>query len=318
MTLFRSDDVKRKGLQHDGTKEERAYKQPAPGCLFPCQRPTNSPELIEVSRHSSLSSVVLIPSKMSANTHSNIDASAQRSHETIDAAAQSAHNLASSHPIDRTAEAGHNASVRTQQTAQDATNRAANAADRTADRAAGLANDASAKSQQAADKTRDAANTAADKTRDAANMAQAKTQEALAQAQENARRLSSATSQRVHQLADTAAHHPLVQQTSEASQRQLNALDRELSKYGFLNEFENRTGVSKTYGVLGVGGAATVIILSNLFGLAQPLTNAVGWLLPTYLSCRALESPQTGDDKQWLTYWIICKFDSNAFLHQQS
>ncbi|GHJ84469.1 hypothetical protein NliqN6_0871 [Naganishia liquefaciens] len=202
---------------------------------------------------------------MSANTHSNIDASAQRSHETIDSAAQSAHNLASSHPVDRTADA----------------------ADRTADAAA-------AKTSQAADKTRDAAATA-----------QAKTQEALAQAQDGARRLSSATSQRVHQLADTAAHHPLVQQTSEASQRQLNALDRELSKYGVLNELETRTGVSKTYSVLGLGGAAALTILTNVFGLAQPVTLLITWVLPTYLSCRALESPQSGDDKQWLTYWII-------------
>ncbi|KAJ9120605.1 hypothetical protein QFC22_002534 [Naganishia vaughanmartiniae] len=197
------------------------------------------------------------------------------------------------------------ASYQARSTANDLSNKAGNAADHAAARTNQAARDTRETAANAANQTRDAAATAADKTREAANTASAKTSEAIQNAQETSRRLSSAASARVSHLAEVTAHHPLVQQTSQASQRQLNALDRELSKYGFLNEFEARTNVPKTYGVLGLGTTLGGLILLNLFGLAQPITNLVGWALPTYLSCRALESPSQGDDKQWLTYWII-------------
>lgn len=41
-----------------------------------------------------------------------------------------------------------------------------------------------------------------------------------------------------------------------------------------------------------------------MFGLAQPVSNLIGWVLPAYLSVQAIESPGTDDDKQWLTYWV--------------
>ena len=41
-----------------------------------------------------------------------------------------------------------------------------------------------------------------------------------------------------------------------------------------------------------------------MFGLAQPVSNMIGWFLPAYLSIQAIESPGTNDDKQWLTYWV--------------
>lgn len=50
-----------------------------------------------------------------------------------------------------------------------------------------------------------------------------------------------------------------------------------------------------------------LLILLNLFGMASPVTNLIGWALPAYLSCKALESQSHQDDKQWLTYWIVCE-----------
>jgi receptor expression-enhancing protein 5/6 len=50
--------------------------------------------------------------------------------------------------------------------------------------------------------------------------------------------------------------------------------------------------------------SAVLLIFFNLFGLAQPVSNLIGWGLPAYLSIKALESPSTNDDKQWLTYWV--------------
>ena len=50
--------------------------------------------------------------------------------------------------------------------------------------------------------------------------------------------------------------------------------------------------------------SAVVLIFFNILGLAQPVSNLIGWGLPAYLSVQAIESPGTNDDKQWLTYWV--------------
>lgn len=73
-----------------------------------------------------------------------------------------------------------------------------------------------------------------------------------------------------------------------------------------LNTFEQRTQIPKTYFV-----SCTVLLLT-LFHfvnpLAAPVSNLVGWGLPSYLSFKALESPGHQDDVQWLTYWVVFGF----------
>ena len=52
---------------------------------------------------------------------------------------------------------------------------------------------------------------------------------------------------------------------------------------------------------------AAIIIISILvasFGIPI-LCDLVGTLYPTYMSYRAIETPEPGDDKQWLTYWVV-------------
>lgn len=55
--------------------------------------------------------------------------------------------------------------------------------------------------------------------------------------------------------------------------------------------------------------ALAVLAVLSVFVLVGYLdvyiTNIVGIVFPTYWSIKAIESTETDDDKQWLTYWIV-------------
>jgi receptor expression-enhancing protein 5/6 len=77
----------------------------------------------------------------------------------------------------------------------------------------------------------------------------------------------------------------------------------QLSKYPVLNNVEQRTQIPKTFAVIGTALLSILLLFIN--ALALPVSNLVGWAVPAYLSFKAIESPSTGDDTQWLTYWVI-------------
>lgn len=83
-------------------------------------------------------------------------------------------------------------------------------------------------------------------------------------------------------------------------------IDKELSKYPALNKLEQQVQVPKAYAVLGLAGLGSLLIFFNI--AAGFLTTALGWALPAYLSLQALETPSSGDDVQWLTYWTVFGF----------
>ncbi|KAJ6455589.1 TB2/DP1, HVA22 family-domain-containing protein, partial [Mycena vitilis] len=86
----------------------------------------------------------------------------------------------------------------------------------------------------------------------------------------------------------------------------VNQLDKELTKYPVLNNFEQRTQVPKTWAV--IGGSVLLVFLHLINPLAAFVSNLVGWALPAYLSFKAIESPSPHDDIQWLTYWVVFGF----------
>jgi len=101
-------------------------------------------------------------------------------------------------------------------------------------------------------------------------------------------------------------NHPVVANAQKTAGAYVNQLDKELTKYPLLNQLEQRTQVPKTVVVLAGGVILVLLIFVN--ALAHPVSNLVGFALPALASVRAIETPQTGDDTQWLTYWVVFGF----------
>ncbi|PCH33154.1 hypothetical protein WOLCODRAFT_134949 [Wolfiporia cocos MD-104 SS10] len=100
--------------------------------------------------------------------------------------------------------------------------------------------------------------------------------------------------------------HPAFQQAADKFSYYIHQLDKELSKYSIFNVFEQRTQVPKSYAF--IGGVVFLAILHSINSFAAPVSNLVGWVLPAYLSVKAIESPGHQDDVQWLTYWVVFGF----------
>ncbi|KAG5642568.1 hypothetical protein DXG03_002555 [Asterophora parasitica] len=107
-------------------------------------------------------------------------------------------------------------------------------------------------------------------------------------------------------VAQKVQQHPVFVQAQNKANFYLAQLDKELTKYPVLNNFEQRTQVPKTYAVIGAFVLLSVLHLVN--PLAAVVSNLVGWALPAYLSFKAIESPSPHDDIQWLTYWVVFGF----------
>ncbi|EMC97030.1 hypothetical protein BAUCODRAFT_68492 [Baudoinia panamericana UAMH 10762] len=93
---------------------------------------------------------------------------------------------------------------------------------------------------------------------------------------------------------------------AERAQQHLNSFDKELSRYPYLNQFEQQTNVPKVYVVLGLGLIYFFLIFFNIAG--EFLVNTAGFVIPGYYSLEALFSRGKSDDTQWLTYWIVYAF----------
>ena len=75
-----------------------------------------------------------------------------------------------------------------------------------------------------------------------------------------------------------------------------------------LKEIEKKTGYPKVYFFL----AALTLISSIIYTLggAKLITDLVSFVYPAYMSFKAIDSSNDGDDTQWLTYWVVFSFVS--------
>lgn len=89
----------------------------------------------------------------------------------------------------------------------------------------------------------------------------------------------------------------------------ISQIDKELSKYPTLNNFERQTSVPKAYATIGILATFATFIFFNVW--AGFLSNFLGWALPTYFSLRALDTPGVGDDTQVSWRVNLIRFRSN-------
>ena len=64
--------------------------------------------------------------------------------------------------------------------------------------------------------------------------------------------------------------------------------------------------VKRTYVVLALGGATSCSLYA--LGGSRLVSHLVGFAAPAYYSFKAIESADTRDDRQWLTYWVVYAF----------
>ncbi|KAG2160875.1 hypothetical protein VTO58DRAFT_104578 [Aureobasidium pullulans] len=92
----------------------------------------------------------------------------------------------------------------------------------------------------------------------------------------------------------------------ERAQQHISQLDKELSKYPALQNFEQQSSVPKVYVVLGLGALYFFLIFFNIAG--EFLVNFAGFIIPGYYSLEALFTQNKADDTHWLTYWVTYAF----------
>ncbi|RLN80150.1 hypothetical protein BBJ28_00015782 [Nothophytophthora sp. Chile5] len=79
-----------------------------------------------------------------------------------------------------------------------------------------------------------------------------------------------------------------------------------LERYDKIVELEKQTGVDKFY----IFCVATLLagILLFVVGGEELVVGLVGFIYPAYMSFKAISTPNSDDDTQWLTYWVVYAF----------
>ncbi|KAL8821318.1 MAG: hypothetical protein Q9223_000639 [Gallowayella weberi] len=97
----------------------------------------------------------------------------------------------------------------------------------------------------------------------------------------------------------------------DRAQHQIGQIDKELSKYPALNNFEKQTSIPKVYAFLGIAGIYFFLVFFNIAG--EFLVNFAGFIIPGYYSLEALFSTTKADDTQFcLVLWMALPMTSGA------
>ncbi|SCU89379.1 LAME_0E03202g1_1 [Lachancea meyersii CBS 8951] len=94
----------------------------------------------------------------------------------------------------------------------------------------------------------------------------------------------------------------------KAFQDELKTLDQKFAGNGLLQQFEAKTKLPKSYGVVGAASLYLLLIFINVGGIGEILSNFVGFVVPAYYSLLALRTSTSTDDTELLTYWVVFAF----------
>eukprot|EP01097_Dermamoeba_algensis_P001506 TRINITY_DN1566_c0_g1_i1.p1 TRINITY_DN1566_c0_g1~~TRINITY_DN1566_c0_g1_i1.p1 ORF type:complete len:201 (-),score=39.46 TRINITY_DN1566_c0_g1_i1:111-668(-) len=83
----------------------------------------------------------------------------------------------------------------------------------------------------------------------------------------------------------------------------MDVIRTHLEGFPLLDDAEKKSGVKKEFIVIGLAVLLVALIFLGFF--AAQIIFVIGFLWPAYASFKAIETPEEGDDKQWLTYWIV-------------
>eukprot|EP00558_Chaetoceros_sp_UNC1202_P010056 CAMPEP_0197240808 /NCGR_PEP_ID=MMETSP1429-20130617/7006_1 /TAXON_ID=49237 /ORGANISM="Chaetoceros sp., Strain UNC1202" /LENGTH=168 /DNA_ID=CAMNT_0042700521 /DNA_START=101 /DNA_END=607 /DNA_ORIENTATION=- len=81
-----------------------------------------------------------------------------------------------------------------------------------------------------------------------------------------------------------------------------------VSQYDKLKDIETQTGYSKVY--FFISGVSMISAIIYGLGGAKLVTDLVSFVYPAYMSFKAIDSSNTTDHTQWLTYWVVFSFMS--------
>mmetsp|Transcript_2360 Transcript_2360/g.3464 ORF Transcript_2360/g.3464 Transcript_2360/m.3464 type:complete len:180 (+) Transcript_2360:64-603(+) len=81
-----------------------------------------------------------------------------------------------------------------------------------------------------------------------------------------------------------------------------------LTQYEKMKDVEEKTGYSKVYFFLALLAVLSLIIY--IVGGTKLITDLFSFVYPAYMSFKAIDSPDSNQDIQWLTYWVVFAFFS--------
>lgn len=85
--------------------------------------------------------------------------------------------------------------------------------------------------------------------------------------------------------------------------------ENSLRSVSFISQAADRLHISATLLVAAFVGSLILLLILKLAGFTMNIVvDILGFVYPVYMSYKAINTEDTADDKQWLTYWVVYGF----------
>jgi len=101
----------------------------------------------------------------------------------------------------------------------------------------------------------------------------------------------------------------VINQTKDQFMKFCAQLDQKVDAHQYGIHIQNVADKANTRSSFVLVAVAVLLAILCWFGLGESLfITIVGFVMPAYWSILAIETKETEDDKQWLTYWVVFTF----------